>query len=112
MDLNPSDPVGSQIQGLQGAKKVSHINREKDHAPQRQAAQTEDSPDDRISLSDASKKAVAELAGPPVGTQATGKSDLSDNQAALLAQQTAEKLSQSTAAISNQSIQKAVDLFT
>ena len=112
MELNPRDPVGSQIQGLNSAKKVSEINREKDHAPERQAAQAKDSPDDRISLSDESKKAVAELTGPQVGTQAKAMSALSDKEAALLAQQTAEKLSQSNAAISNQAIQKAVDLFT
>ena len=83
--------------------------REKEEAPGQHAAQTEENPDSRISLSDASKKAVTELTRSQTPDQDPEKSDLSEEEAAQLA---SEQLAQTNAAISNQAIQKAVDLFT
>ena len=108
MEINPSN----QVQGTETAAKVSEIKREKDEAPDQRAAQAEENPDYRISLSDASKKAVAELVGAQVPGQGTEKTDLSEEEAAHVSQQAADRLSQTNASISNQAIQKAVDLFT
>ena len=57
MEINTTN----QVQGLETATKISDVKREKEDAPGRQAAQTGENPDYRISLSDASKKAVSEL---------------------------------------------------
>lgn len=86
--------------------------REKEEAPGQHAAQTEENPDYRISLSDASKKAVTELSSSQTPDQDPEKSDLSEEEASQVAQQASEQLAQTNAAISNQAIQKAVDLFT
>ena len=108
MEINTSNGV----QGLETATKVSEVKREKEDAPGQQAAQTSESPDYRISLSDTSKKAVTDLTNARAAGQATERNDLSDEEAARLAHQTAEQLSQTNASISNQAMQKAVDLFT
>ena len=108
MEIN----TNNQVQGLEAAQKVSEVKREKEEAPDRQASPTEDSPDYRISLSDASKKAVTELAGSQAPGQGAGNVDLSEKEAAQVAQHAAEQLSQTNASISNQAMQKAVDLFT
>lgn len=108
MEIN----TDNQVQRLETATKVSEVKREKEDAPNRQAAQTSESPDYRISLSDASKKTVAGTTSSQAAGQATQNADLSEDGAARLAQQTAEQLSQTNAAISNQAMQKAVDLFT
>ncbi len=108
MEINTSNPV----QGPETAPKVSEVKREKEEAPDRQAAQTEENPDYRISLSDESKKAIAELTRSQASGQGKAKDGLSEEEAAQLAQQASEQLAQTNAAISNQAIQKAVDLFT
>lgn len=112
MEINSSNPVGDGVQGPGLAQKISEVKREKDETPDQQSTRAEESPDYRISLSDTSKKAVSDLAS----TQATGqvdeKSDLSEDEAARMARQTAEKLAQTNTGISSQAIQKAVDLFT
>ena len=112
MEINTSNPVNGQVQGLETAPKVSEVKREKEDAPEQQAARTEESPDYKISLSDESKQAVAGLTSSRATDQNTEKADLSDEEAAQLAQQASEQLSQTNATISNQAIQKAVDLFT
>ena len=58
------------------------------------------------------KKAVSDLAGTPAPGRNTGGADISEEEAGQIARQASEQLSQTSAAISNQAIQKAVDLFT
>lgn len=111
MEINGTNPVANQAQGLETAQKISPVKREKEATPDQQATQTKDSPDDRISLSDESKKAVAELTPAPAAGQATATSELSETEASRLAQQVSEQLAQTNTAIANQAIQKAVDLF-
>lgn len=108
MEINTSN----QLQGLESAPKVSEIKREKEEAPSRQAIQAEENPDYRISLSDASKKTITELTNSQASGRAAGKADLSEEEALQVAQQASEQLAQANASISNQAIQKAVDLFT
>lgn len=108
MEINTSN----QVQGLETAQKVSEVKREKEEAPGRQESPTEESPDYRISLSDASKKAVAELTSAQTSGQDAGKADLSEEEAVQVARIASEQLSQTQASISNQAIQKAVDLFS
>ena len=104
--------TNNQVQGLDSAHKVSDRKREKEDTPGQQAARAEDSPDYRISLSDTSKKAVSELPRSQAPGQPTENSDLSEEDAAQMAKHAAEQLSQTNASISNQAMQKAVDLFT
>ena len=108
MEIN----TNNQVQGLESAQKVSEVKREKEDAPGQQPAQTEESPDYRISLSDTSKKAVNKLTHAQAPGQRTENVDLSEEAAAQVAQHAAEQLSQTNASISNQAMQKAVDLFT
>lgn len=112
MEINTSNPVNGQVQRLETTPKVSEVKREKEEAPGQQTAPAEGNPDYKISLSDESKQAVAELTRPQAPDQNAEKADLSNEEAAQLAQQASEQLSQTNAAISNQAIQKAVDLFT
>jgi len=112
MEINTLTPVSNQVQGLETTSKASEVKREKEEAPGQQATQTEESPDYRLSLSDASKKAIAELTRSQAPNPGAEKNDLSEEDAAQLAQQASQQLAQSNAAISNQAIQKAVDLFT
>jgi hypothetical protein len=102
----------NQVQALKTATKVGEVKREKEDTPRQQAAQTEESPDYRISLSDPSKKAVTELTRAQAPGPGTEKVDLSEEEAAHVARQAAEQLSQTNASIANQAIQKAVNLFT
>ncbi len=108
MEINTSN----QVQGLETATKISDVKREKGDAPGRQATQAEESPEYRISLSDASKKAVSELTRIQEPGQGNINAGLSEEAAARVAQQTAEWLSQTNLSISNHAMQKAVDLFT
>lgn len=112
MEINPSNAINGQVQGLETTPKAGQVKREKEEAPEQHAAQAEEGPDYRIRLSDASKHAVTELTGSQSAGQSTETADLSDEQAAQLAQQVSEELSQTHAAISNQAMQNAVDLFT
>jgi hypothetical protein len=108
MEIN----TNNQVQGPETATKISDVTREKEDAPGRQAAQTEENPDYRISLSDASKKAVSELTSSQAPGQGNENAGLSEKDAARVAQQTAEWLSHTNVSISNHAMQKAVDLFT
>jgi hypothetical protein len=108
MEIN----TNNQVQGLESAQKVGEVKREKEDAPGQQTAQTEGSPDYRISLSDTSKKAVNELTRSQAPSPRSDRVDLSEEAAAQVAQHVAEQLSQTNASISNQAMQKAVDLFT
>ena len=112
MEINTSMPVSNQVQRLETTSKASEVKREKEEAPGQQAVKTEESPDYRLSLSDASKKAIAELTRSHAPGPGAEKTDLSEEEAAQLAQQASQKLAQSNTAIANQAIQKAVDLFT
>lgn len=112
MEINTDNPVKNQVQGPETAQKISEVKRDKQEAPGQHAAQTEESPDYRISLSDESKKAVSELTRSQASGVGTEKAALSEEEAAQVAQQASEQLAQTNSAISNQAIQKAVDLFT
>ncbi len=112
MEINTNNPVSNEVRGLESAQKISAVKREKEEAPDPQASRTQENPDYRISLSDESKKAVSDLAGTAAPSGNTGAADISEEEALQIARQTSEQLSQTTAAISNQAIQKAVDLFT
>jgi hypothetical protein len=52
------------------------------------------------------------MAGAQTTGQPEGKADLSEDEAARMAQKTSEQLAQTNSAISNQAVQQAVDLFT
>lgn len=111
MEISNSKPVSNQVQGLEAATKASEVKREEEEVREQAAPQTEDNPDFRISLSDESKVAVAELGGEHLSGQADG-AKLSDEEAVQLAQQTSAQLAQTDTSISNQAIQRAIDLFT
>ena len=112
MEISSNNPVSNQVQGLEATSKVDEVKREQEEAPRQSAAQAEENPDYRVSLSDESRQAVAELTSPPAADQPPGKTEITDEEAVRLAQQASEQLSQTNASISNQAIQKAVDLFT
>jgi hypothetical protein len=112
MEINTNNSVNAKVRGIETTPQTGHVKREREDAPQAQAAQTQGEPDDRISLSDASKTAVAELTDSSTASRGTTTGDISEEQALQLAQQTAEKLGQSNAGIANQALQNAVDLFT
>ncbi|BBO70590.1 hypothetical protein DSCA_45200 [Desulfosarcina alkanivorans] len=112
MEINTSDPMGKGIQGPGRTQKISRVNRERDEAPDRQASQAEKNPDYRVSLSGPAESTVSG----PAGTRAAGgvgrAAALSEDEAARIARQASEQLAQTHTAITNQAIQKAVDLFT
>jgi hypothetical protein len=108
MEINATN----QVQGLETVTKISEAKREKEGAPDHQAAQTEENPDYRISLSDTSTRAVTGITSSQAPGQGTENVNLTEEEAARVSQQTAEQLSQTSASISNQAMQKAVDLFT
>lgn len=112
MEISNSKPVSNQVQGLEAATKASEVKREEEEVREQAAPQTEDNPDFRISLSDESKVAVAELGGEQLSGQAADGAKLSDEEAVQLAQQTSAQLAQTDTSISNQAIQRAIDLFT
>jgi len=112
MEISSNNPVGNKVEELAPAPKVSEIKRDKEEAPQQGTPQAEENPDYRISLSDESRQAVAERTAPPAANPSSEKAEITEEEAVRLAQQTSEQLSQTNAAISNQAIQKAVDLFT
>ena len=108
MEIN----TGNQVRGLRSATKISAVKHQKEDAPGRQAAQAQEGPDDRISLSDASNREVGEQTRVQAPGQARETADLSEEDAARMAQQAAKQLSQANLSISNHAMQKAVDLFT
>ena len=112
MVINANHPVGSPVQGLESSAKTNEVTREKGEAPENHPARTEESPDYRISLSDASKKAVAEMSGLQDAGRGADKPDMTENDAAKLAQRTSVQLAQTNFSIANQAIAQAVDLFT
>lgn len=112
MEIIPGNPVDNQIQGLKAAPKTNKVDREKREPQGQQAARPEEGPDYRISLSDASKNGIAEMADTQRPGQGSDGAPLTEEAAARMAQQVSEQLAQTNAAISNQVIQKAVDLFT
>jgi hypothetical protein len=113
MEINTTNPVSTQVQGLEAAQKAPQVKREDEEAAGRQTQQTEpENPDYRISLSDESKQAIAELTSGQPAVQGSSNGDLTEDEALQLSQQASEQLAQTNAAISNQAIQSAVDLFT
>jgi hypothetical protein len=112
MEINTNNPVSNEVRGLENAQKISPVKREKEEAPDPQASQAQENPDYRITLSDESKKAVSDPIGTPASGRDTGAADLSEEEAVQLAQQASDQLTQTNTTISNQAIQKAVDLFS
>ena len=112
MEVETTQPVNGQVQGLSAMQKAAPIKRDKEDAPENRATQTDETPDYRISLSDASRKAVAELTGGQAPEQTGEAVDLSENEAARLAEQASRQLARTDLSISNQAVQQAVDLFT
>jgi hypothetical protein len=108
MEINTSN----QVSGMETAPKVSDIQREKEDPSDRKASLSTESPDYQVNLSNESKKATSELTATQAPRRDSKVADLSEEAAAMLAQQASEQLSQTNASISNQAIQKAVDLFT
>jgi len=116
MEINTNNPVGNptqgQIQGLETPSRVSETQQDKEDAPERQTVRADENPDYRISLSKASKQAIADLSGSETSAPSTEQPDPTEEQAAQVARQASAQLAQTNAAISNQAISKAVDLFT
>lgn len=112
MEINTNNSVNAKVRGIETTPRTGQVKREREDAPKEQAAQLNGDPDDRISLSDASKNAVAELTGSTTVNRENVAADLSDKAAAQLARQIAEQLGQTSTGISNQALQNAVDLFT
>lgn len=112
MEINTNNPVGNQVQGLETPPKVDQIRREKEETPGQEAAETKESPDYRVSLSETAKQAITELTSLQAPVPDAGEDDLSEQEADQLAQKTAAQLAQTNVAVANQAMQKAVDLFT
>ena len=112
MEIDSTHMVDGKIRGTISPQKTNPDKPDNEETPENKGTPTEEAPDYRISLSEASRKAVAELAGSPSPDQAEEQADLSEEQAARLAQQVSSQLSQDSASISNTAIQRAVDLFT
>ena len=112
MEINTGNSLNAKVRGIESTPRAGQVKREREDVPQTQATQVKGDIDDRISLSDASKTAVAELTDSTTAKRVNAAGDLSDEEAAQLAQQTADQLMQTHAGISNQALQNAVDLFT
>ena len=112
MQINANNPVNSQVQELETVQKPGQVKEEKEQSPGQQSARAEDNPDYRVSLSELAKQNIAEMTTPPEKTETEAQSDLTDQEAMDLAQNTAARLSQTNMAIANQALQKAVDLFS
>lgn len=113
MQIDSNNPVGSPVQGLESTAPAGAVKREKEQAAEQSAVPTEETPDYRLSLSEQSKRAVAELNGSSPATESPAATDMAESEAAQLATQVSAQLAQQTGAtIANQAIQKAVDLFS
>ena len=112
MEISSNKPIGNPVRSVEPTPKIREDQRERQETPQQRKAGEEESPDYRISLSDESKQAVTERAGRPTAGPSPASTELSESEAARLAEQTAEQLSRTDTAIAKQAIQKAVDLFT
>ena len=112
MQINANNPVSNQVQELESVQKLGQGKEEKEQAAGQQVAQAEDNPDYRISLSEMAKQNIAEKTAPPEMIEKEAQSDLTEQEAAELAQNTAARLSQTNMAIANQALQKAVNLFS
>ena len=111
MEINANNPVGSQVQGLETTPKVNEVKPEEEKNTGQQAAQTEDNPDYRVNLSELSKQRVAEMNSPMAAPQEGPEEAMTEQEAAGLAEQMANQLSQTNVAIANQAMQKAVGII-
>jgi len=112
MEVNANNPVSNQVQGLESSPRVNKVGQEEDKSNGQQAAKTEENPDYRVNLSEMSKQKMAEMANPLMAPEDGTNSDLTEQEADSLAQQTANQLLQTNINIANQAMQKAVDLFS
>lgn len=113
MEVNTSNPVNNQIQGLTNTPKSAEVRPEEEKDTSQQAVSPEeDSPDYRVNLSEMARQNIAETTYPKENNQYAAGDDLDEQEATELAEQTAKQLSQTNVAIANQAVQKAVDLFS
>jgi hypothetical protein len=111
MEINTNNPVSNQVQGLENTPRVGEVKQEEEKTTGQQAAQAEENPDYRVNLSEMSKQKIAEMTNSLTAAPEGAESGLTEQEAADLAQQTANQLSQTNVTIANQAMQKAVDLF-
>lgn len=113
MGIHPPNPIAEAMQGLGKTKPVNPVNRDHENTPQGRAAPPEATPGDRISLSEAPPTKVP--VEPPrvrdAGRHREG-ADLSEEDAARLAQAVSTTLARMNTSIAQRAIQQSVDLFT
>ena len=108
MEINANAPVN----GLGTVVKSDAVKPEAKDVPDQQTVKDEGSPDYRLNLSKSNKPAVPEPAATALPANAAGLADLGETEADSLSRNVASELAQTTSAIANQGIQKAIDLFT
>jgi hypothetical protein len=69
MEINTNNPVSNGVRESGDVKKISAVKQDNHPRPDQQAAQAEENPDYRISLSDKSKTSASRMAG----AQTTGQ---------------------------------------
>ena len=111
MEINANNPVNNQVQGLESTPRVNEVKPEEEKATGQQAAQAEDNPDYRVNLSEMSRQRVAEMNSPMAAPQEGPEEAMTEQEAAGLAEQMANQLSQTNVAIANQAMQKAVGII-
>lgn len=112
IEIHANNPVNNQVQGLESNPRVNEVKQEEEKSNGQQAAQAEENPDYRVNLSEMSRQKIAEMTNPISPPQDETRSDLTEQEAADLAQETANQLAQTNVTIANQAMQKAVDLFS
>jgi hypothetical protein len=113
MQIDPNNPVGNLIQGLEKTPAAGSVNREKEEATEQQTTDTEIAPDYRLSLSEQSKKSMEQLGQPGMGESIASNAGLNESDAQQLAGRISMQLTQQpNTSLTNLAIQKAVDLFT
>lgn len=111
MDINANNPVNNQVQGLETTPRVNEVKPEEEKATGQKAAQAEDDPDYRVNLSEMSRQRVAEMNSPATAPQEGPEEEMTEQEAAGLAEQMANQLSQTNVTIANQAMQKAVGII-
>jgi hypothetical protein len=111
MEINANNPVNNQVQGLESTPRVTEVKPEEEKNTGQQAAQAEDNPDYRVNLSEMSMQRVAEMNSPTAATQEGPEEAMTEQEAAGLAEQMANQLSQTNVTIANQAMQKAVGII-
>ncbi|WP_419659231.1 uncharacterized protein Dvar_81170 [Desulfosarcina variabilis str. Montpellier] len=108
--INATNSMSNQVQGLERAPRVNEIKPEEEKTTGQQAAQAEDNPDYRVNLSEESRQRVAEMNSPMTAPQEGPEENMTEQEAAGLAEQMANQLSQTNVAIANEAMQKAMGI--